>query len=193
MPNHNAMDNPGNELYGLAVNGYDEPGSAAPPQTGAARAARHFASEASTSANLGILGGTVNITIRLSNPLGSGKLVYIASIGGTIDVSLSLLSSFTGLVTILSGGTLTSPTAAASSNLYLTSAVTSTGVVTSSTSAPTGGTTFMIYPTFPSPFRFTYTGGIQLPPGQSLIVNVRGSLTLLGLLGTRVNLTWWET
>ncbi|CAM4353735.1 hypothetical protein FHS16_002704 [Paenibacillus endophyticus] len=192
MPNTNPMDNPSNELYGQVVNGYQEPGAAAPPSTGAARAARYFSTDASTSASLGILGGTVNTTIRLNNPAGSGTNIHVASIGGTIDVSLSLLSGFSGQVTMLSGGTLASPSSITASNLYITSPVAGIAAATSSTSAPSGGNTFMIYPAFPSPFRFTYTGGIIIPPGQWLVVNVRGSLTLLGVLGTRANLTWWE-
>jgi hypothetical protein len=76
--------------------------------------------------------------------------------------------------------------------LNLGSTVASAATFTSSISAPTGGTTFMIYPLFPQPFRLTYTGVIAIPQGHSLVVNVRGSLTLLGLLGTRVNISWRE-
>ncbi|OBZ10055.1 hypothetical protein [Bacillus sp. FJAT-26390] len=192
MPNYNPIDNPRNEVFGEAVNGYNDPGSASFPTTGAARAGRYFSAEANTSASLGVLGGTVNITILLNNPAASGKKLLVHSIGGTIDISLSLLSSFSGQVTMNSGGTLTSPSAVTASNLNLGSSVTSAATLTSSISAPTGGTTFMIYPLFPQPFRLTYTGGIAIPQGQSLVVNVRGSLTLLGLLGTRVNISWWE-
>jgi len=179
-------------LYGKAVNGYEEPGSISPPLTGAARSESHFFSEASTSASLGILGGTVNIPISLNNPSASGKKLLLSSIGGTIDVSLSLLSNFSGQVNIYSGGTLTAPSTVTASNLYVASAVTSVAEVTSSTSAPTGGTAFMTYPVFPQPFRFTYTGGIAVPEGESLVINVVGSLSLLGLIGTEVNISWWE-
>jgi hypothetical protein len=192
MPNFNPFNAPNNALYGMAVNAYSNFGSGAPAYSNATGTGKHFASNAANSVNLGLLGGTVISSIRLENPPGSGTSLRIASIGGTITVSLSLLSSFSGQVLLNSGGTLGSSASAAAPSMLLNSVVISAASVTSSITDITGGATFMSFPVFPTPFRFLYNGDIVVPAGQSFTASVQGSLSLLGLLATQINITWWE-
>ncbi|MGO4369514.1 hypothetical protein AB4Z21_01725 [Paenibacillus sp. MCAF20] len=193
MPNNNPLNRSDDELHGQLVDSYGQPGTTAPPRTGATAAARHFNVQGSNSGSLGILGGTVDVSLRINNPSASGRTVIIESIGGYIDVSLSLLSSFNGQMTAYSGGTLTSPSAATPANLFLTSTTTSVATATTSTSGITGGTLLLSYPVYPGPFRLALPNRFNLPSGTSLTVNVRGSLSLLGIIGTGVSVSWIET
>ncbi len=192
MPNYHPFNTSKSVLYGNAVNAYTKSATDAPAYSKATLIGRHFATSASNSVNLGLLGGTVISSIRLDNPAGSGTTLCISSIGGTVTVSLSLLSSFSGQVLLNGGGTLSSPSSSPAPSLLLDSGVTSAATVTSSVSAISGGTTFMSFPIFPIPFRFIYNGDILIPAGQSFVASVQGSLSLLGLLATQVNMTWWE-
>lgn len=193
MPNNPIFDGSNRPLYGAAANSYAQPGSEVPVQSGASmQAGGSFAISASNSLSLGLLGGSVNISIRIANPAGSGKTVYLGQILGYTNISLNLLSSFSAQVTVYSGGTVAAPAAVTPVNLNLGSGSTSVASVTSSINAVTGGTAFILYPLQPGPFSFSVGGGVVVPSGQTLTVNVVGSLTVLGLLGVGVEVIWWE-
>lgn len=193
MPNNPIFDSSNGPLYGAAANSYAQPGSEIPVQSGTSvQAGGVFAINASNSLSLGLLGGSVNSSIRIANPSGSGKTVYLGQIIGYTNISLSLLSSFSAQVTVYSGGTVASPTTVTPVNLNLGSGTASVASVTTSTNAVTGGTAFILYPLQPGTFSFSVGGGVAVPPGQTLTVNVVGSLTVLGLLGVGAEVIWWE-
>ncbi|GGG74139.1 hypothetical protein GCM10010918_32830 [Paenibacillus radicis (ex Gao et al. 2016)] len=124
--------------------------------------------------------------------MNSGKTLYLKQILGYTNVSLSLLSSFSGQVTVYLGGTLTSPTAVVPANLQLGSSVTSAATTNSSIFAVSGGTSFSLYPLFPGPLQINFNGDVIVPPGQTLTVNVLGTITILGIMGAGVEALWWE-
>ncbi|MFF2481207.1 hypothetical protein [Paenibacillus sp. NPDC058071] len=193
MPNFPIFDRSKSPIITKGTNNYTQKNAAEPPQSAvSATTGGFFSINASNSASLGLLGGTVNISVRIANPSNSGKTLYLKQIYGNTNVSLSLLSSFSGQVTALSGGTLTSPSTLTPATFQLGSSATSVMTATSSTSAITGGTSFALYPLFPGPFFLEYSGSILVPPGQALSVNVFGSLSVLGILGTAVEVIWWE-
>lgn len=193
MPNNSIFDPSNRPLYGNSANSYSQPGSEIPVQSGTSKqASGSFTISASNSLSLGLLGGDVNSSIRIVNPSGSGKTIYLGQIVGYTNISLSLLSSFSAQVTVYSGGTVASPTTVTPVNLNLGSGTTSAATVTSSTNAVTGGTSFILYPLQPGPFAFSVGGGVAVPAGQTLTVNIVGSLSVLGLLGVGIEVIWWE-
>ncbi|SFF22730.1 hypothetical protein SAMN05216378_5570 [Paenibacillus catalpae] len=190
MPNNPIFD----RYYGASANSYTQPGLEIPAQSGTSKqAAGSFSISASNSLSLGLLGGSVNSSIRIANPSGSGKTIYLGQIIGYTSISLSLLSSFSAQVTVYSGGTIAAPTAVTPVNLNLGSGTAAAASVTTSINAVTGGSSFILYPLQPGPFSFTVGGGVAVPAGQTLTVNVVGSLSVLGLLGVGVEVIWWET
>ncbi|GMK43432.1 hypothetical protein PghCCS26_05590 [Paenibacillus glycanilyticus] len=193
MPNNPIFDGSNGPLYGAAANSYTQPGSEIPAHSGTSvQAGGAFAINASNSLSLGVLGGSVNSSVRIANPSGSGKTVYLGQIIGYTSISLSLLSSFSAQVTVYSGGTVASPTTVTPVNLNLGSGTASVASVTTSINAVTGGTAFILYPLQPGPFSFSVGGGVAVPPGQTLTINVVGTLTVLGLLGVGAEVIWWE-
>ncbi|CAM3300423.1 hypothetical protein PALU110988_14630 [Paenibacillus lupini] len=193
MPNNSIFDSSNRPLYGSSANSYSQPGSEIPVQSGTSQqAGGYFTISASNSLSLGLLGGSVNSSIRFANPLGSGKTIYLGQILGYTNISLSLLSSFSAQVTVYSGGTIAAPTTGTPDNLNLGSGTTSAAAVTTSINAVTGGTSFILYPLEPGPFSFSVGGGVAVPPGQTLTVNIVGALTVLGLLGVGIEVIWWE-
>ncbi|MUT65144.1 hypothetical protein [Paenibacillus sp. NEAU-GSW1] len=193
MPNRPIFDRRNGQYITESVNGYADPGTAESTESAVSdQLSRLFSIQASNSASLGILGGSVNVSVRIDNPANSGRTLYLKKIIGNTSISLSLLSSFSGQVTALSGGTLTSPSTVVPANLHLGSSVTSVAATTSSTSAVSGGTTFVLYPLFPGGFGIDFNGSVNVPPGQTLSANVVGSLSVLGVLGTAIEVIWWE-
>ncbi|GLX70064.1 hypothetical protein [Paenibacillus glycanilyticus] len=193
MPNNSIFDSSNRPLYGAAANSYTQPGTEVPVQTGTSiQAGGSFTVNAANSISLGILGGSVNSSIRIANPSGSGKTVYLGQIVGYTNISLSLLSSFSAQVTLYSGGTIASPTTGTPVNLNLGSSTASVASVTTSINAVTGGTSFVLYPLQPGPFSFSFGGSVAVPPGQTLTANIVGALTVLGILGVGIEVIWWE-
>lgn len=193
MPNQSIFNRKNNALYGNIKNSYTLPGATHPPQTAISSAtAGYFSTNAANSISLGLLGGSVNSSIRIANPSNSRKTVHISQINVYTNISLSLLSGFSGQVTLYSSGTLSSPAALTPANGLFGSTATSISAVTSSTSAVTGGTAFILYPLYPGPFQLNFSGELVVPAGQTFCVNIVGSLTLLGLMGTGVEVLWWE-
>ncbi|MCR8642679.1 hypothetical protein NV379_08385 [Paenibacillus sp. N1-5-1-14] len=190
MTNKFVFDIQTHPVYSRLVNTYKTPGIIAPPETSASKAGNLYITTATTSASLGLLGGSVSIAIQITNS--TAKSVYISAITGGLGVSLNLLSSLTGTTNIISGGTLTTPTTLIPTNANFSSTNTSAMTVRSSTAAVTGGTTFWAMPLNGGIFETNYTGSIIVPNTKSITVTLSGSLTVAGILSTTLNVSWWE-
>ncbi|MFC4779402.1 hypothetical protein ACFO9Q_21620 [Paenibacillus sp. GCM10023252] len=192
MPNQSIFHNSNQFLYSDATNTYTSPETIAPPTQDASVNGLSYMASASNTGSLGILGGTIIVSLQLSNPAASGRRLYITSFEGSIDISLSVLSSFSGTSAIVSGGSLSLPAAVTARNLRLGSSTASVVTARSSISAVSGGTTFMTYPLQPASFRLEYPSSIIVPEGQAVTLTVSGSLSILGSLSTYASITWWE-
>lgn len=192
MPNYHIFSSANKPLQQLQLNTYQTPSAAVPAEASASQAGRLFAAGATNSATLGLLGGSSIITIQLTNPAGSGRTAYISRISGGINVSLSLLSSFSGSMTIIRNGTLTAPAVLTASNLNFASSNTSLMTVRSSTSASTGGTSILSMPLAAGPLEYNEFGDFIIPQGQSFTFTISGALSVAGVLASTANLVWWE-
>ncbi|PWW08504.1 hypothetical protein DFQ01_101227 [Paenibacillus cellulosilyticus] len=192
MPNYFVFDQSNSSFYGQLTNNYTEPGMMSPTDMDAATNNREFIATASNSGTLGLLGGSVIITLQISNPSGSGRTMYISSITGGINVSLSLLSSFSGSITLYSGGTLTSPATVTPFSTKFGSGATSSMTAHSSTSAPTGATALLSYALTPGMFTLPFAGSLIVPPNQTFTMNVSSSLSVAGVMANTATVSWWE-
>ncbi|PEA53023.1 hypothetical protein CON64_20440 [Bacillus pseudomycoides] len=192
MSNYYVFDNVNNPVSTKSINTFNNPSVVSSPENSASKSGVFFFTTATNSQSLGILGGSVIITLQISNPSGSGKTLYVSSISGGTGVSLSLLSSFTASMQLIQGGTLTSPTTLTPFNANLQSSNTSVMTARSSTSAVSGGTTFMNLPLQPGQFFIDYTGSIIVPPSKSISITINASLSVAGVLSTNANISWWE-
>ncbi|WP_282938418.1 hypothetical protein [Paenibacillus sp. RC67] len=192
MPNKNVFNTLNNPVFTESVNTYQAPGIVSPPESGASKAGSLFSITGSASALVVLSLISAVITLKITNPAASGKTVYVSRIGISIGGS-SLLSALSGSSTFLSGGTLTSPTTLTPTNNNFNSSSTSVMTAQSSTSAPTGGTTFTTIQMAPGVFAQDYVGSIIVPPGSSLTVSVTSSSSSVGLtITSSANITWWE-
>ncbi|QHW32450.1 hypothetical protein GZH47_17620 [Paenibacillus rhizovicinus] len=192
MPNHFIFDQSNSNFFGKLVNTYAAPGTVAPPDNNAAVNAREFVATFTSSSSLGILGGSVIATMQISNPSGSGRTLYVSRITGGVGISLSLLSSFNGSMTLNRAGTIASPSTLTPFNTLFGSAAASVMTASSSASAISGGTDFINYPIEPGLFSLDYNGSLVVPPNQSISVTVSGALSVAGVLACFANITWWE-
>ncbi|AIQ49224.1 hypothetical protein R70723_27445 [Paenibacillus sp. FSL R7-0273] len=192
MPNHYVFNDNDQPLFVEMTNTFRSPDITAPPELGASESAVLFSTNASASATVVLSLISAIISVRINNPAGSGRTVYISRITGSIGGS-SLLSNMSGTFTIVRGGTLTSPAALPAVNNNLASAASSGMTVQSSTSAISGGTVLNSYQLAPGSFTQSFTGSIIVPPGSSLCANVTSSSSAIGLVITSaLSLTWWE-
>ncbi|UQZ84752.1 hypothetical protein SK3146_04007 [Paenibacillus konkukensis] len=192
MPNHSVFNPQNQPVFTLITNAYSSPGTVAPPETSAGSNGSMYISTASNSSSLGLLGGSVTITLQISNPGSSGKTLYVSRIAGGTGISLNLLSSFSANFTLIKGGTLTSPTSASKLNTNFSSANVSVMTANSSTSAVSGGTAFFALPVNAGQFALEQTGSIVVPAGQSIAATLSASLSVAGVLSTTLNIAWWE-
>ncbi|WP_211747961.1 hypothetical protein [Paenibacillus sp. Marseille-Q4541] len=192
MPNYNIFGNADKPLSQLQLNTYQSPSASAPAEASASQAGRLFAAGATNSASLGLLGGSIIITVQLTNPAGSERTAYISRISGGINISLNLLSSFSGSMSIVRNGTLTTPTTLTSANLNFSSSTTSLMAVRSSTSVSTGGTSVLTMPLAAGPLEFNEFGDFIIPSGQSFTLTISGALTVAGVIANTANIVWWE-
>ncbi|NBD25321.1 hypothetical protein [Paenibacillus glycinis] len=192
MPNHFIFDQSNSNFFGRLVNTYAAPGVVAPPDNNATVNAREYISSFSTSSSLGLLGGSVVAAMQVSNPAGSGRNLYVSRITGGVGISLSLLSSFSGSLTLTRAGTIASPSTLTPFNTQFGSAATSVVTARSSTSAITAGTNFLEFPLNPGMFSFDYGGGLIVPPNQNISITVSAALSVAGVLASFTNMIWWE-
>jgi len=192
MPNYYVFDTNTSPVNVHMTNTYQNPGISAPPEANASNSGRLFSIFGSTSA-LVVLGLTsATMSILLSNPSGSGRTVYLSQINGSIGGS-SLLSSLTGNMFIVKGGTLTSPTTLTPANNNFGNTTTSTSTTQSSTAVISGGTTVASFQLAPGPFAQHFSGSIIIPPGNAISATVSSSSSAVGLTMTSVlNFYWWE-
>lgn len=192
LPNNNVFNRLTQPVYTSNTNTYASPGIVAPPENNAGISGSLFNSGTTNSTTLGVLGGSVIATVQLSNPVGSGRTLYVSKLSGGITVALNLLSSFTGSMVLSANGTLASPSTLPSVNSNLSSTNTSVAIVRFSTAAPTGATTLMTMPLQAGPFSSSVFGSYVVPPGQAINLTVSGSLSVAGLLASTAYFAWWE-
>lgn len=192
MPNYYVFDTITRPVNVQMTNTYQNPDIIAPPETDASKSGGIFSINGSASATV-VLGLTAaTISMLVTNPLGSGRTVYLSQITGSIGGS-SLLSSLTGSMSIVKGGTLTSPSTLTPVNNNFGNATTRVTTAQSSTGAITGGTIVAPFQLAPGPFTQPFSGSIIIPPGSSISAIVTSSATAVGLTITSVlNLNWWE-
>ncbi|WP_341279983.1 hypothetical protein [Paenibacillus sp. FSL H8-0537] len=193
MPNQSIFKTSNKPLIGQAANTINKLGCYLPSDAATSAAvAGAFSIYAANSASLGLLGGTVNTSLQVVNPVGSGKRLFLDQVYCYISVALNLLSGFSGQLSILQGGSIGTSTSQTPANLVLGSSVASVTTAASSINTVSGGTTCQVYALYPGPFQIPLGGNIVVPPGQTITINVFGSLTLLGILGNGASVTWWE-
>ncbi|OAB47009.1 hypothetical protein [Paenibacillus antarcticus] len=192
MPNYYVFDTITKPVNVQMTNTYQNPAISAPPESNASNFGRLFSIFGSAS-SLVVLGLTsATISLLLSNPIGSGRTVYLSQVNGSIGGS-SLLSSLTGTMTMVKGGILTSPSTLTPTNNNFGNTTTSTSTAQSSTGAITGGTIVASFQLAPGTFAQQFVGSIILPPGSSLSAVVTSSSSAIGLTMTSVlNFNWWE-
>ncbi|MFC4303586.1 hypothetical protein [Cohnella boryungensis] len=192
MPNDSLFDSSAHPLYTRSINTYASPGTVAAPDIGAAQTGSEYNATATNSASLGGLGGSVIIALQLANPAGSGKTLYVSLIAGGTSIALSLLSSFSATLTVAKNATLASPATVTPTNSNFASAKTSAMTASSSTSAPSGGTSVLSLPLVAGQVEIVQRGNLVVPPNNSITVTLSASLSVLGVLGATANLMWWE-
>lgn len=192
MPNHYVFNDNGQPVYVEMVNTFQSPDISAPPELSAAENAVLFSANASASAIVLLGLSSATISVRINNPAGSGKTVYVSQVCGSIGGS-SLLSSMSGSFSLVNGGTLSSTSTITPVNNNLASAAASSMTVQSSTSSISGGTTLGNYQLAPGAFSQNFTGSIIVPPGSALSANVSSSSSTVGLtITSALSLIWWE-
>jgi hypothetical protein len=192
MPNNYVFNDNDQPVYVETVNTFRSPDISAPPEMSASENAVLYSANASASATVVLSLIAAIISVRINNPAGSGKTVYISQISGSIGGS-SLLSAMSGTFSLVKGGTLTSPATVTPVNNNLASTATSSMTVQSSTAAISGGTTLASYQLAPGAFSQTFTGSIIVPPGSALCANVTSSSSAIGLtIISALSLIWWE-
>ncbi|WP_339298468.1 hypothetical protein MKY92_28745 [Paenibacillus sp. FSL R5-0623] len=192
MPNNNVFNPLNLPIYTSNTNTYISPGIVAPPENNAGSTGNLYNAGSTNSTTLGLLGGTVIATVQLANPAGSGKTLYVSRLSGGITVSLNLLSSFSGSMSLTANGTLSSPSTLTSVNSNLSSSNTSVAIVRFSAAAPSGATPLMAMPLQAGPFLSNEYGRYVVPPGQAINLSVSGSLSVGGLMASTAYFAWWE-
>ncbi|WP_151737174.1 hypothetical protein [Paenibacillus tengchongensis] len=193
MPNNTVFNGEDQPVYVEMTNSYLTPDISAPPEMNAAQNTVLYSTNASASATVVLALISAISSIRIANPAGSGRTLYISRISGSIGGS-SLLSNMSGTFSIVRGGTLTSPAVLTPVNNNLGSSAASSATTQSSTAAISGGTVLYSYQLAPGTFSQTFSGSIVLPPGSALSANVTSSSSAIGLtITSAVSLAWWES
>lgn len=169
MTNYHVFDTVVNPVYTKMTNTYQAPGIIAPPENNAVTAGNQYSITGSASALVVLSLISAVISLRLNNPAGSGKTIYISRITGCVGGS-SLLSSLSGSALVNKGGTLTAPASLTPANNNFSSTNTSVMTAQSSTAVISGGTTLLSFQLAPGPFSQDYKGSIINPAGQRVCV-----------------------
>lgn len=173
-------------------NTYQTPGIISPPESNASQFGSLYSVNRSNSA-LVVLGLTsATISLMITNPVGSGKTLFVSQVTGSIGGS-SLLSSLSGSAVLVKSGTLTAPSTLTPVNNNFSSTNISAMTAQSSVSTVSGGTIIFSFQLVPGPFSKDYTGRIIVPPGNALAVSVTASSSTVGLtITSAANISWWE-
>lgn len=175
MANYSIFNQIENPLYTQQVNTYINPGINNTPEGGASIAGMlfgvNFSSTVTTAAPL---------VLQVTNPLGSGKNMYVSRVTGSSAGAVTL--------SVLKNGTV-SGTAVTKVNLNFGSTAVSVMTAQSATVAVTGApvtVTSMLLSA--GPFIIDYTGRIVVPPNNALTVTV----TVTGSAVSTAGINWWE-
>ncbi|NOU82856.1 hypothetical protein GC101_28735 [Paenibacillus sp. LMG 31459] len=191
MPNNYVINDNDQPVYVEMTNTFRAPDISAPPEISASQSAVLFSANASNSATIVLGLASAIITVRINNPAGSGRTLYLSRVSGSIG-GTSLLTSISGTFTIVRGGTITSPATVTPVNNNLGSPAASAMTVQSSTAAITGGSVLATYQLAPGVFTPAFTGSIIVPPNNALSINVTSSSAAVGTIISALSLTWWE-
>ncbi|AIQ60756.1 hypothetical protein [Paenibacillus borealis] len=191
MPNNYVINDNDQPVYVEMTNTFRAPDISAPPEISASQSAVLFSANASNSATIVLGLASAIITVRINNPAGSGRTLYLSRVSGSIG-GTSLLTSISGTFTIVRGGTITSPATVTPVNNNLASSAASAMTVQSSTAAITGGSVLATYQLAPGVFTPAFTGSIIVPPNNALSINVTSSSAAVGTIISALSLTWWE-
>jgi hypothetical protein len=191
MPNNYVINDNDQPVYVEMTNTFRAPDISAPPEISASQSAVLFSANASNSATIVLGLASAIITVRINNPAGSGRTLYLSSVSGSIG-GTSLLTSISGTFTIVRGGTITSPATVTPVNNNLASSAASALTVQSSTAAITGGSVLAAYQLVPGVFTPAFTGSIIVPPNNAISINVTSSSAAAGTIISALSLTWWE-
>jgi hypothetical protein len=191
MPNNYVINDNDQPVYVEMTNTFRAPDISAPPEISASQSAVLFSANASNSATIVLGLASAIITVRINNPAGSGRTLYLSRVSGSIG-GTSLLTSISGTFTIVRGGTITSPATVTPVNNNLGSPAASAMTVQSSTAAITGGSVLATYQLAPGVFTPAFTGSIIVPPNNALSINVTSSSAAVGTITSALSLTWWE-
>jgi hypothetical protein len=191
MPNNYVINDNDQPVYVEMTNTFRAPDISAPPEISASQSAVLFSANASNSATIVLGLASAIITVRINNPAGSGRTLYLSRVSGSIG-GTSLLTSISGTFTIVRGGTITSPATVTPVNNNLGSPAASAMTVQSSTAAITGGSVLATYQLAPGVFTPAITGSIIVPPNNAISINVTSSSAAVGTIISALSLTWWE-
>lgn len=175
MTNYHVFDQVNDPVYTHQVNTYVDPGIEAGPEADAAREGVLFIAHFSAS-----VPAAQNLMLQVTNPMGSGRTMYISRVSGSSSASNVLL-------TLLRNGTF-SGSAVTPVNLNFGSANTSAMTAQGGTGTVGGSPTTvaaLILPT--EPLVYSIGGGIVVPPGNSLTVTIG-----TGTTNAAAQIQWWE-
>lgn len=176
MANYSIFNQIDHPLYTQQVNTFSFPGIDSTPEGGAAKAGMlfsvNFASTVTTPSPL---------VLQITNPVGSGKNMYISRVSGSSAAAVVL--------SVLKNGTV-SGSAVTKVNLNFGSTAASVMTAQSATAAVTGTpVTVTSLLLSAGPFVIDYTGRIIVPPNNSLTI----SATLTGgSANATASINWWE-
>ncbi|MEK5463421.1 hypothetical protein [Paenibacillus sp. FSL M7-0896] len=191
MPNNYVINDNDQPVYVEMTNTFRAPDISAPPEISASQAAVLFSANASNSATIVLSLLSAVISVRISNPAGSGRTLYLSRISGSIG-GTSVLTSISGSFTIVKGGTISSPSTVTPVNNNLASAAASSMSVQSSTAAISGGTVLANVQIAPGVFNPAFTGSIIVPPNNVISISVSSSSAAVGTIISALSLNWWE-
>lgn len=176
MTNYSIFNKSNSPLYTQSTNTYLIPAIESTPEGDAAKSgALYILSTGSVS-----VGAGSNLLLQITNPLASGKTIYVSNLIGGVTAAAT--------VTIQKSGTITGGTTPTPFNANLGSANTSV-VTTKQNTGTLGGspTSFISVPVTASMYSLAFGGGIVVPANQTLSITVgTGALTASAIL------TWWE-
>ena len=191
MPNNYVINDNDQPVYVEMTNTFRAPDISAPPEISASQAAVLFSANASNSATIVLSLLSAVISVRISNPAGSGRTLYLSRISGSIG-GTSVLTSISGSFTIVKGGTISSPSTVTPVNNNLASAAASSMSVQSSTAAISGGIVLTNVQIAPGVFSPAFTGSIIVPPNNVISISVSSSSAAVGTIISALSLNWWE-
>ncbi|MEK5030190.1 hypothetical protein MKY96_01965 [Paenibacillus sp. FSL R7-0302] len=191
MPNNYVINDNDQPVYVEMTNTFRAPDISAPPEMSASQAAVLFSANASNSATIVLSLLSAVISVRISNPAGSGRTLYLSRISGSIG-GTSVLTSISGSFSIVKGGTISSPSTVTPVNNNLASAAASSMTVQSSTAAISGGTVLANVQIAPGVFSPAFTGSIIVPPNNVISISVSSSSAAVGTIISALSLNWWE-